>query len=136
MKKAFSLIEIIFTLMIISIIVTVAVSKFDLALNSANLNKIKADIIQIRAGINLYKNKLILKNDSSSFTTLDENNSALFSRVLNTPIQASSKEWTQTSPTKYTVFIDSENSVQFTFDSTNYTFTCNISNTHCKELSL
>lgn len=136
MKKAFSLIEIIFTLMIISIIVTVAVSKFDLALNSANLTKIKADIIQIRAGINLYKNNLILKHDSSSFTTLDENNSALFSRVLDTPIQSSTKEWTQTSPTQYTVFIDSKNSIKFTFDSTDYTFDCDISDTLCKDLSL
>ncbi|MGB3749994.1 MAG: type II secretion system protein [Arcobacteraceae bacterium] len=136
MKKAFSLIEIIFTLMIISIIVTVAVSKFDLALNSANLNKIKADIIQIRAGINLYKNSLILKDDSSSFTTLDQHNNALFSKVLDSPIQSSSKEWTQTSDTTYNLFIDSENSIEFRFDSTNYTFDCDISDTLCKDLSL
>ena len=136
MKKAFSLIEIIFTLMVISIIVTVAVSKFDLALNSSKLNKIKADIILIRAGINLYKNSLILKNDSSSFITLDENNNVLFSRILETPIQASSKEWTQTSATRYKIFIDSENSIEFIFDSTKYTFDCDISNTLCKDLSL
>jgi len=135
MKKAFSLIEIIFTLMVISIIVTVAVSKFDLALNSSKLNKIKADIILIRAGINLYKNSLILKNDSSSFITLDENNNVLFSRILETPIQASSKEWTQTSATRYKIFIDSENSIEFIFDSTKYTFDCDSSNTLCKDLS-
>jgi len=136
MKKAFSLIEIIFTLMIISIIVTVAVSKFDLALGSANLNKIKADIIQIRAGINLYKNSLILENKSVSFTTLDENNNALFSKVLDLPIISSLQEWTQTSDTTYSLFIDTENSIEFTFDKSNYTFDCDISDTFCKNLSL
>ena len=85
-KKGFSLIEIIFVLLTISIIITVAVSKFDSALDNTNINKIKSDIVQIRAGINIYKNKMILKNETFSFDSLDDNNNALFNKVLQTPI--------------------------------------------------
>ena len=139
-KKGFSLIEIIFVLLLITIIITVAVSKFDSALDNTNITKIKSDIIQIRAGINLYRNKMILKNDSLSFDTLDENNNALFSKVLDTPIISSNKnqakEWSKISNTKYKVFLDNNNALEFTFDTNNYTFDCNISNNLCKKLNL
>ena len=139
-KKGFSLIEIIFVLLTITIIITVAVSKYDTALDNTNLSKIKSDIIQIRAGINLYKNKLILKNETVTFTSLDENNEELFSKVLQTPILASQQEttssWSKTSDTKYKVFIDNQNSIEFVFDTTKYTFDCDIKDTFCKELNL
>lgn len=139
-KKGFSLIEIIFVLLTITIIITVAVSKYDTALDNTNLSKIKSDIIQIRAGINLYKNKLILKNETVTFSSLDENNEELFSKVLQTPILASQQKtassWSKTSDTKYKVFIDNQNSIEFVFDTTKYTFDCDIKDTFCKELNL
>ena len=88
-KKGFSLIEIIFVILTITIIITVAVSKFDSALNNTNITKIKSDILQIRAGINLYKNKMILKNETLSFDSLDDNDNKLFNKVLQTPILSS-----------------------------------------------
>ena len=81
-KKGFSLIEIIFVLLTIAIIITVAVSKFDSALDNTNITKIKSDILQIRAGINQYRNKMILKNETASFNSLDDNNIKLFNKVL------------------------------------------------------
>jgi len=139
-KKGFSLIEIIFVLFTITIIITVAMSKFDSSLKNTDITKIKSDILQIRAGINLYKNKMILKNDTISFDTLDENNDALFSKVLDTPIiaseQNSAKAWSKLSSTKYKVFFDNQNSLVFSFDTNKYTFDCDITNKLCKELNL
>jgi len=139
-KKGFSLIEIIFVLFIITIIITLAVSKFDSALKSSNINKIKSDIVQIRAGINLYKNKQILKNETLSFDSLDDNNNELFSKVLPTSIRSSSenisKAWSKISDTQYKVFLDNTNAIEFIFDTDNYTFDCDISNDLCKELNL
>ena len=139
-KKGFSLIEIIFVLLTITIIITVAVSKVDTALDNTNLTKIKSDIIQIRAGINLYKNSKILKNETVTFTSLDDDNEDLFSKVLPTPIKASqeniAKSWSKITDQKYKVFIDNENAIEFIFDTTKYTFDCDIKNTYCEELNL
>ena len=141
-KKGFSLIEIIFVLLVMSIIITLAVSKFGTAFDRTNISKIKSDIVKIREGINLYKNKMILKNESYSFTNLDENNNnnELFNKILENPILAEEKSqatsWYKISNNKYKVFLDSSNSIEFIFDNINYTFDCNIQNTLCKELNL
>ena len=141
-KKGFSLIEIIFVLLVMSIIITLAVSKFDTAFDKTNITKIKSDIVQIREGINLYKNKMILKNESYTFKSLDENNSndELFSKVLKKPILSSEENkatsWHKISNNKYKVFLDATTSLEFIFDNVNYTFDCDIQNTLCKELNL
>jgi len=140
-KKGFSLIEIIFVLLVMSIIITLAVSKFDTALDKTNITKIKSDIVQIREGINLYKNKMILKNESYTFNSLDKNNNnELFSKILENPILSEEENkatsWYKISNNKYKVFLDSSNSVEFIFDNINYTFDCDIQNTLCKELNL
>jgi len=139
-KKGFSLVEIIFALMAISIIITIAVSKFDLALSSTNINKIKSDIVQIRAGINKYKNRLILQNNTSSFQTLGDSEVLLFNTILKNPIKVSQKQktgsWSKVSQNRYKVFIDSTDSLEFIFDNSKYTFDCDIKDKLCKDLNL
>lgn len=140
MKKGFSLIEIVFVLMIIAVIITTAVSKFDTAFNNTYLTKIKADILQIRAGIQKYKNKMILANSNQTLTTLDDNSLNLFNLVLENPIIASNEakatSWSKASATSYNVFIDNSTQLLFTYDASNHTFDCDISNSICKELDI
>ncbi len=139
-KKGFSLIEIIFVLLLISIIITVAVSKFGTNLENANITKIKSDIIQIRAGINLYRDKMTLQNKDINLTTLDDDGTRLFSKILKNPIISSNKQeakaWSKISDTKYKVFVSNKEAIEFTFDAVNYTFDCDISNTLCEKLNL
>jgi len=139
-KKSFSLIEIIFSLVLISVIATVAITKFDTSLENTHYAKIKSDIFQIREGINNHKNKMILKNEIESFTSLDENNQKLFSKILNAPIFASNQKkataWSKFSKTQYNVYLDATHSLIFTFDSQNYTFDCDHTNDICKKLFL
>jgi len=141
-KKGFSLIEIIFVLLIMSIIITLAVSKFDTAFDKTNITKIKSDIVQIRAGINLYKNKMILKNETDTFATLENTNNKneLFSKVLQKPIlkgeENRATSWSKISNNTYKVFIDSTHSIEFIFDNSKYTFDCDVKDELCKELDL
>ena len=123
-----------------TIIITVAATKFDSTLQNTHITKIKTDVLQIRAGINLYRNKTILKNETVTFNSLDDNNNELFSKILQIPILSSqesiAKAWSKISDTKYKVFLDKKNSLEFVFDTSKYTFDCDISNTLCKELNL
>ena len=140
MKKGFSLVEIIFVLLILAIITTVAVSKFETTLDKANISKIKSDVLQIRSAINLYKNKLILKNQNESLDTLDDNDKMLFNIILDTPIIASNEtktaQWSKLSTTKYKVYIDTSNFVEFQYDTSTSIFDCDIDIQLCKELEL
>ncbi|MEA2016924.1 MAG: prepilin-type N-terminal cleavage/methylation domain-containing protein [Campylobacterota bacterium] len=139
MKKAFSLLEVIFVIAIIGIIVTVAIPKLDENLAKANIIKIKNDITMVREGIIQYRDKMILQNNSSSIDTLDDDNELLFNKILTYPIIASKEKkinsWSKISDTTYKVFLDSQNSVEFIYDKINYTFDCDQDDEFCKELS-
>ena len=138
-KKGFSLLEILFVLAIITIIITVAVSKFDTAFAKTNITKIKSDVLQIRAAITLKKNKMILKNQNETLEKLDDNDQNLFNLILDVPIIATTSQkqnsWSKQSDTTYKVYM--ENSfVLFTYDANSFSFDCDIANPLCKKLNL
>lgn len=137
--KAFSLIEIVFALAIISLVLMVAVPKFHTTINNAHLSQIKSTIILIRQGIIQKSNELILQNNSTPLSSLDENSLELFSNILPNPIQSSLKQepsaWSKVSSYDYKVYLDHNNFVTFTYDPTDQSFDCNQDNEYCKELS-
>jgi prepilin-type N-terminal cleavage/methylation domain-containing protein len=139
-KKGFSLLEIIFVLIIIAIIITTAVSKFDTALTKTNLTQIKSDILQIRAGITLLKNKKILLNQNETLEQLDDNSEMLFNLILDNPIIATNQNtinsWSKLSNTTYKVYIQNDSFIEFTYNPADFTFDCDISNSLCKELNI
>lgn len=139
-KKAFSLLEIIFVLIVMSVITTLAVSKFDTAFTNTNVTKIKSDILQIRAGINSYKSKMILKDSDDDLEQLDDNDMMLFNKILQNPILSSNepiaKAWTKISNSKYKVYVSHESFIEFYYDNKTYIFDCDISNELCKKLNL
>ncbi len=139
-KQAFSIIEIIFTIVVISIILMVAVPKFENTFQTTHMNQIKTTIVLIREGIVRENSKLILQNNTSSLNTLDNDDNYLFSKVLRTPVQSSKKQkinsWTKISSTSYRVYIDDTQSVIFNYDTTTQSFDCDFNEANCKELSL
>ena len=139
MKKAFSLIEIIFVIAVIAIILVVAVPKMNDTLENANANKIKSDILLIREAINNYKNKMILKSSTNDLETLEDNDKELFNKILEKPIKASFKQtigsWSKISSTTYKVYIEDGNSVEFMYDNDDYSFECDEDNLFCQELT-
>lgn len=138
-KRAFSLIEIIFTIAIISIILIIAIPKFGDTLNNANTNKIKSDILIIREALNNYKNKMILKGGTTTLETLEDNDEYLFNKILQTPIKASTKpkvgSWSKTSADSYNVYLPDGNCLEFIYDNDDYSFECDEDNLFCQELT-
>jgi prepilin-type N-terminal cleavage/methylation domain-containing protein len=138
-KKAFSLLEIIFALSLIGILMTIAIPKFQNSIEKTYMSDIKTTIILVREGIDRASNKLIMKNDGAKLDILDEDNNNLFSKVLQTPITASTHNkiggWQKISSNSYLVFIDNDMSITFTYDSTTGSFDCDWSDPYCKELS-
>jgi type II secretory pathway pseudopilin PulG len=139
-KKSFSLIEMIFIISIITIISFAVIQNLSPNLNSSNIEKIKADIVNIREGMSIYKSEKILKNDLTLVDQLDDNDNKLFNLILRSPIEASNnnmpKSWVKISKNRYKVFIDKQNSVEFFFDNVNYTFECDIEKIYCKDLCI
>jgi len=138
-KKAFSLIEILFALAIISIILAVAIPKLNNILNNTDTKKIKSDILIIKEALNNYKNKMILKGETSHLESLEDNNQELFNNILQTPIQASNKQnigsWGKITSNSYKVYLEDGNSVTFIYNSDDYSFQCDENNPLCKELT-
>jgi general secretion pathway protein G len=138
-KKAFSIIEIIFVITIISILLVVAIPKIGTMFEKANLTHIKSTVILIQEGIQTKKNQHTLSNTLDLFNSLDEGGENLFTNVLATPIQASqtttSNSWKRLSSNSYQVYLNSESNVIFTYDPDTYTFSCDYDEPLCKELS-
>lgn len=138
-KRAFSLIEMIFTIVIISILLAVSIPKLGNILSSSKLIEIKSDIVLIREAIIKYKNKMILKNKPYDLDVLDTDQENLFSKILPSPIIASSEKkigaWSKIGSNRYKIFIDNQNSVDFIYKSSDFSFDCDLKNIFCKELS-
>jgi len=71
-KKAFTLLELIFVVMILAILLSQAVPKFYEYFHSTNILKARGDVLLIRSSINEYRNELLLKNTTAQYpVTLD-----------------------------------------------------------------
>lgn len=141
MKKAFSLLELIIVIVLISILIVFVVQKSDDSINFTNKTKIKSEITLIRNAITKQKTSNILLNKSQinslDNANLEEENSLLFKTILDFPListTSSKKElakWIKSSKNEYKIFIDDTKSLEFKFE--NNSFICKSSVSLCKE---
>ncbi|QCT95000.1 type II secretion system protein [Caminibacter mediatlanticus TB-2] len=144
MKKSFTLLELIFVIVVIGILAGVALPRLFTGISDATLSKAKTQIATIRAGISSAYSKNIMSGDSDKCPELEgSDNTKLFENVLVTPIipNQSDINWTlesnNTTETKYKLRINNEQTT-FTYEknaSKNCPFTCNSSDDLCKKLS-
>jgi type II secretory pathway pseudopilin PulG len=114
MRNSFTLLEILFAILIIAILSSVAVPKFMDSLDNANILKIRADISLIRVNIIEYKDNQLLKASNASYPpNLDT--------ILNS-LNISS-EWIKNG-TIYTIKVNSNNSVEFKYLNSTGIFDC------------
>jgi len=66
-KKAFTLIEVIFVVAILAMFSSMAVPKFYEYFNSANIIKVRGDLLLVRSKIQEYKNDLLLKSTTAQY---------------------------------------------------------------------
>lgn len=145
MKKAshaFTMIEMIFVIVVLGILAAVAIPKLAVSRDDAVWVKGKSQVAAIRSGISLQKSKLLLEGNTTAMSELDSatagaENQELFRNVLNYPILSRNADggWMKKTTNSYTYRMSGKD-VEFTYGS--WSFDCNVSNatygTECKEL--
>jgi len=134
--KSFSIIEIIFTILIISIFSTVAIGKLFHSSSKTILIKAKTDLALIQNGLENYKRKMVLQNQTNSLNSLETNSQYLFSNILTTPFIASTQvgAWSKYSDKQYRFWIDKNRYIKFRFNKYKLTFDCDKTDNLCQEV--
>jgi general secretion pathway protein G len=148
-KRAFSLLELIFVVVLITIIVSIATNKLSSALSHAELTKIKSQILLIQASIKKDFSKQTLLGKSEYIERLDESetntpNQKLFigyqgrellqDGLISTSLQEKkSSYWIKQSDNEYGVYIG-DSFLIFEYDQYSGKFTCNLEKVLCKEI--
>ena len=125
-KKGFTLIEIIFVLVVIGVLASIALPKFGETLNQADLVSARSKVAAIRNGLEIYKSKHLLLGEEPYPDSLEDDNSNLFSKVLSTPTPASSTRggWEKEDNNRYRYYIASGEYLVFEYDNQAGTFKC------------
>ncbi|WP_321468082.1 type II secretion system protein [Halarcobacter sp.] len=132
MRKAFSLIELILVLVIISILSVFILSKFDDSSEFANKTKVKLEIALIRNGISKQISSNVLLNKDENIyldkQSVNLEGSLLFKNILDFPLISTSEDkkelgkWIKTSSNRYIIYISNDEYLEFTFE--NNSFVC------------
>lgn len=133
--KGFSLIELIFTLLLIGVIMSFAISTVGNSINKTALIKLKSDILLIKNGITQTLEKQLFVNQTKALDELENNNTHLFSNILKTPIINSTEKysWNKIDVNTY-LFNLGDESLEFKYDNELFIFSCDTSNDICKEV--
>jgi len=151
MKKSFSLLEVIFVTVLISIISVIAFPKLFLSITNASYVKIQSDIALIRSAIVQNRNENIISGKGEAYVpyldsaNLNAQGESLFlgfenNTLLKYPILATSLEkksaggWLKTSNFHYEVYISGLESIEFTYDPEIGTFDCDYKDELCQDL--
>jgi len=143
-KNAFTMIELVFVIVVLGILAAIAVPRFAATRDDAIISKGRADIASIRSAIVTERQSRLIKGDSKYITGLNINGSKLFDGVLTYGITGSATDghWSTTgvdsnATAKYNYKVGGVN-VLFTYTSNNGKFDCNTTNatygTQCKNL--
>ena len=130
MKNAFTMIELVFVIVILGILAAVAIPKFAATRTDAQISKGRADISAIRSAIVTERQSRLIQGQSSWISALSQNTTTLFdgngsSTLLMYSISAGggSGRWQSSDGSNYTFSVQST-TVPFTYDSTTGIFTC------------
>lgn len=125
MKKAFTLIELVFVIVILGILATVAIPKLIVTRDDAEIAKAKSQIAAVRSGIQLKRNEMILSGTQGYPTNL-EDGTCCFGGILSTRIEErkddNSYGWKLENNT-YSINTNKEQ-VKFTYSATDGSFKC------------
>lgn len=126
MKKAFTLIELVFVIVILGILATVAIPKLIVTRDDAEIAKAKSQIAAVRSGIQLKRNEMILSGTQGYPTSL-EDGTCCFGGILSTKIEQrkddNSYGWQKETDGSYTINTNKEQ-VKFTYSDSDGSFKC------------
>lgn len=126
MKKAFTLIELVFVIVILGVLATVAIPKLIVTRDDAEIAKAKSQIAAVRSGIQLKRNEMILSGQQGYPTSL-EDGTCCFGGILSTKIEQrkddNSYGWQKENDGSYTINTNKEK-VKFTYINSDGSFKC------------
>jgi len=145
-KNAFTMIELVFVIVVLGILSAIAIPRFAATRTDAEISKGRADVASIRSAIMTERQSRLITGDSkfieagSGTGKFNTSSTQLFGGVLTYPIspKSSSGHWhtpadvdSNSSTVKYQV---GTTNVDFTYTRGNGVFTCVRTTTYCKEL--
>jgi len=151
-KTAFTMIELVFVIVILGILSAVAIPKLSAYIEDANLAKAQSAVAAIRVAVNIERQKRILSGNFDDFY-LDEagtgNHVALFDgnatvSILGYPIYSKNATdtsgWMKTTNNAgatigYTYHLNATTSVAFTYTKSTRIFDCNHSISTCQDMT-
>lgn len=142
-KSAFTMIELVFVIVVLGILASIAIPKFAATRTDAQISKGRADISAIRSGIVTERQTRLIKGDPLFIAGTALNNSdGLFGGVLMYAVSANSSpgHWSATgtadaNTSKYNYNVAGTN-VEFTYTRSTGKFDCTTSTaTYCAELT-
>jgi len=152
-RNAFTMIEVIFVVVIIGILAAVALPKMGDSVKQAQISAAKADVMALRSAILNERQKRLMRGENSYIATLSsgstlfggDSTQANYPQLFKYPKPVSSSNWSAgatvaTGGTEaYTFTVDST-PVVFTYFQNNGTFTCNRNatgdaGTYCKAIT-
>ncbi len=142
-KSAFTMVELVFVIVILGILAGVAIPRLAVTRDDAMIVKGKSQVASIRSGIALQKSKRLLEGNTTALT-LDTNTTTaegqeLFKDVLDYPIISKNADghWMKTT-TGYSFKILGQ-TIPFTYNNATTGFTCDTTDsstgTNCKSLT-
>ncbi len=152
MKKAFTMMELVFVIVVIGILAAIAVPKLMVTRTDAVIVKGKSQVAAIRNGISLQKSRNMIKGDATPYPDKLDNvnvyntddkplfyfNDGNSSNILEYPIyskKGADGHWVKTAAKKYAFFVTQDKNVSFDYNSTTGSFDCNHTDENCKQLT-
>ncbi len=133
MRNGFSMIELIFVIVMLGILAAIAIPKFAATRVDAEIAKGRSDVASIRSAIISERQARLIKGETNFIDDADLSTStSLFSGVLSygiTPKSFSEDGWRKGSATNEYIFRVGGVDVKFTYDDTTGIFTCKGKNT-------
>ncbi len=135
MRRAFTIVEIIFVIVVLGMLTAIALPKFKEMLAQADISKAKSTVTAIQSGLQVYKNKHILLGQDPYPSTLDSDNDHLFDKVLPHAISPSTKPggWSKEND-RYIFHVDGSRKLVFKYDAASGRFVCDPDKTTPTEL--
>lgn len=147
LKPAFTMVELIFVIVVLGILAAVAIPKLATSRDDAILVKGKSQISAIRSGIAMQKSKRLLEGATPFILALDANTTTTlftggdYGNILEygLPVKESDGNWKRTTsnsatPIKYNFYVNGT-SVNFDYNGTSGKFDCDHSDQNCKDLT-
>ncbi|MDR1460931.1 MAG: prepilin-type N-terminal cleavage/methylation domain-containing protein [Campylobacteraceae bacterium] len=128
-RSAFTMVELVFVIVILGILASIAVPRLAASRDDAKIAKGKADIAAIRSSIVLKRSQNLLAGNATfpdlNATAFSNSSTKLFDGILDYPVENDKSGWKSTSNDgkKYS-FAVANTVVNFEYDQTRGIFTC------------